>query len=126
MKVLQVVACAYRATIEEQDDTVLWLTQAMRGAGAELDVLLRANAVNYAVRGQDASGLTFGDWRQTQPPRIADDVARLLAKGAAIYVVAEDLVDRGLGNAATVDGTQRIERATLPKLMNGYDQVWHW
>jgi hypothetical protein len=126
MKVLQVVACAYRATIEEQDDTVLWLTQAMRGAGAELDVLLRSNAVNYAVRGQDASGLTFGDWRQTQPPRIPDDVARLLAKGAAIYVVAEDLVERGLGNAPIVDGTQRVERAMLPSLMNGYDQIWHW
>jgi sulfur relay (sulfurtransferase) DsrF/TusC family protein len=126
MKLLQVVACAYRATIEEQDDTILWLSQAMKGAGAELDVLLRANAVNYAALGQDASGLKFGDWQQTQPPRIADDVARLVSKGVAVYVVAEDLTERGLGNAAMVDGTMRVERAALPHLMAGYDQVWHW
>jgi len=126
MKVLQIVESAYRATIEEQDDTILWLTQAMRNAGAELDVLLRANAVNYAVKGQDASGLAFGDWKQTQPPNIPDDVARLIGKGVAIYAVAEDLADRGLGDARMVDGVERVGRATLPRLMGGYDQIWHW
>ena len=126
MKVLQIVESAYRATIEEQDDTILWLTQAMRNAGAELDVLLRANAVNYAITGQDASGLSFGDWKQTQPPNIPDDVARLIGKGVAIYAVAEDLTERGLGNARMVDGVERIGRAALPRLMGGYDQIWHW
>jgi len=126
MKVLQIVESAYRATIEEQDDTILWLTQAMRNAGAELDVLLRANAVNYAITGQDASGLSFGDWKQTQPPNIPDDVARLIGKGVAIYAVAEDLAERGLGNARMVDGVERIGRAALPRLMGGYDQIWHW
>src|SRR5512144_776010 len=71
MKVLQVVDTAYRATLEEQDDTIIWLTHAMRGAQAELDLLLSGNAVNYALVGQDASGLAFGEWRQTQPPRLA-------------------------------------------------------
>ena len=126
MKVLQIVESAYRATIEEQDDTILWLTQAMRNAGAELDVLLRANAVNYAITGQDASGLSFGDWKQTQPPNIPDDVARLIGKGVAIYAVAEDLAERGIGNARMVDGVERIGRAALPRLMGGYDQIWHW
>ena len=36
MKTLQIIRTAYRATIEEQDDTVVWITRAMRGAGAEL------------------------------------------------------------------------------------------
>ena len=47
---------------------MVWITLAMRGAGAELDVLLTGDAVNYAARGQDASGRTLGTWRQTQPP----------------------------------------------------------
>jgi hypothetical protein len=126
MKVLNIIECAYRATIEEQDDTIVWLTHAMKGAGADLSVLLRGNAVNYAVRGQNAAGLAFGDWRQTQPPRIADDIASLAAKGVAVYILAEDLVQRGLEGEDLVPGLERVTRDGLPALFAGHDQIWHW
>lgn len=126
MKVLQVISSAYRATFEEQDDTVLWLTQAMKNAGGALDVLLTGNAVNYAVRGQDASGLSFGSWKQTQPPRIEDDLARMTTKGIAVYALADDLVERGLSDVTLVPGVRRIQRGDIARLMNGYDQVWRW
>lgn len=126
MKVLQMISSAYRATFEEQDDTVLWLTQAMKNAGGEFDVLLTGNAVNYAVRGQDASGLSFGGWKQTQPPRIEDDLARMTTKGIAVYALADDLVARGLSDVTLVPGVRRIQRGDIARLMNGYDQVWQW
>jgi sulfur transfer complex TusBCD TusB component (DsrH family) len=126
MRVLNIVECAYRATLEEQDDTIVWLTHAMKGAGADLGVLLRSNAVNYAVRGQDASGLRFGSAAQTQPPKLADDLGSLLKKSVSVYVVEEDLTDRGIQAASLIDGLERIKRRDLPALFERFDQVWHW
>ncbi len=126
MKVLQVIEAAYRATLEEQDDTIVWITHAMKGAGGDFSVLLRGNAVNYAVQGQDASGLSFGGWQQTEPPHLADDIAGLVEKGVDVYVLEEDLADRGLGNAAFVGGVQKLARTGVPALMDAHDQVWAW
>jgi hypothetical protein len=126
MKALNIIESAYRATIEEQDDTIVWLTHAMKGAGADLAVLLRGNAVNYAALGQDAAGLAFGGWRQTQPPRLGDDIGSLVAKGVPVYVLAEDLAERGLATDAIINGVERITRDSLPQLFARYDQVWHW
>ena len=126
MKVLQIIESAYRATLEEQDDTIVWITHAMKGAGADLDVLLRGNAVNYCLKGQDASGLAFGDWKQTQPPRLGDQVAGLVGKGVEVFYVEEDAAERGVDSANMVDGVQPVGRGGVAKLLGSYDQVWHW
>ncbi len=126
MRVLNIIESAYRATLEEQDDTIVWITHAMKGAGADLHVLLRGNAVNYAVQGQDASGLAFGDWRQTQPPRLAEDISGLIGKGVEVYVVEEDLAQRGLLNGDLIAGLKPVSRDGRPGLLASYDQVWHW
>ena len=125
-KVLQVIDTAYRCTLEEQDDPVVWITHAMKGAGADLALLLAGNAVNYAVRGQDASGLAFGGRRQTQPPRLEQDLAKLAAKGVTVYMVQEDAVERGIDSGDTIEGIERVSRANLAKLYDGFDQVWQW
>jgi intracellular sulfur oxidation DsrE/DsrF family protein len=126
MKALNVVETAYRATIEEQDDTVIWITHAMKGAGADLGVLLKANAVNYAVKAQDASGLSFGSEKQTHPPDLAGDVAGLIGKGVDVYVVEEDVSDRGLERTDLIDGLKQVSRSGVAKLFSEYDQIWHW
>lgn len=125
-KILEVIETAYRATLEEQDDTVVWITHAMKGAGGELAVLLRGNAVNYAVRGQDASGLAFGERKQTQPPRIDEDVAKLTGKGVDVYYVEEDASERGIQRGDLIEGVKPVARTGVPKLFASYDQVWHW
>ncbi len=126
MKILQIIETAYRATIEEQDDTIVWLTHAMRGAGGDFSVLLRGNAVNYAVPGQNAEGMSFGKWEQTQPPHNPDDIAGLIGKGVEILVVQQDLTERGLGETRLIDGVETISCSGLAKLLDQHDQVWHW
>ncbi len=125
-KYLQIIETAYRATIEEQDDTCVWIAHAMRGGGADIGVLLRGNAVNYGCRSQDASGLGFGEKRQSHPPDLARDVAGLIGKGVEVYVVEDDCAERGLERGDLIDGLKSVKRAGLAKLLSGYDQVWHW
>lgn len=125
-KVLQVVESAYRGTLEEQDDTIVWLTHAMKGAGLVTDMLLRGNAVNYPVTAQDASGLEFGGRKQTQPPQLANDLAKLIAKGVTVYIMRDDLEARGIKTDELIGGLTPIAASKLPDVFAGYDQVWHW
>ena len=126
MKVLNIIETAYRATLEEQDDPIVWLLYAMKGAGADVDVLLSANAVNYAVEAQDASGLALASAAQTQPPQLAQDVANLARKGVTVYVVDEALQERGISGEELICGIQTLPRARIAELFAGYDQVWQW
>ncbi len=124
--ILSVVERAYHGTIEEQDDTILWVSHMLKNAGADLSVLLRSNAVNYAVKGQDASGLNIGGVELSVPPRLDDDVIALANAGAPVYVVAEDLADRGISADDLCDGVQTVARADLAKLFDDHDAIWHW
>ena len=126
MKVLNIVETAYRATLEEQDDPVVWILHAMKGAGADHSVVLSGNAVNYAVMAQGVPPLMFGDKVQKHAPRIAEQVAGLIAKGVDVMVVRECIDQRGIDEQELMGGLTMVKQAALPKVMGGFDQVWHW
>jgi hypothetical protein len=126
MKVLNIISSGYRATLEEQDDTVVWLTHAIKGAGAEVDVLLRGPAANYVVEGQEAAPLTFGARTQRHGPDVHGQVASLAAKGVNIFVVEEDLRQRGLATAPRLPAAKLVPRAQVVALLSKYERVWHW
>jgi hypothetical protein len=113
--------------MEEQDDTILWLLAAMQGAGAEHTVVLRGNAVNYAVAGQGAPGLAIGGWEQTTAPRMDNDVIDLIDKRKIpVFVIEEDLAARGIGRGELVPGVELMSSAMLPKRMAEYAIISHW
>jgi hypothetical protein len=126
-KSLNIVESAYRAVMEEQDDTVLWLLAAMQGAGGAHTVVLRGNAVNYAIAGQGVPGLTIGEWKQTQAPKMDRDVVDLIEhRKIPVYVVEEDLAERGIEKDALVPGVELLSRQALPALCADYEIVSHW
>ena len=126
-KTLNIIESAYRAVMEEQDDTILWLLAAMQGAGAEHTVVLRGNAVNYAVAGQGVPGLTIGEWKQTQVPRMDNDVIDLIERRKIpVFVIEEDLAARGIERGELVPGVQLLSARMPPKQMAEYELVSHW
>ncbi len=125
-KILSVVERAYHGTIEEQDDTILWLSHMIKNAGTDISILLRGNAVNYGVMGQDASGLRFGDVKMEVPPTLDTDVANLVAAQVPTYIVSEDLEDRGIQRTELADGLKVISRKELADLFDSHDSIWHW
>lgn len=125
-KILCVVETPYRGTLEEQDDAVLWLTHALKNAGSEMGVLLRGNAVNYAVVAQDPAGVVIGKLPIEHPVYPHQDLLKMKKAGIPVHVVREDLGERGIPVESLVKDFELVSRSQLPDLFAQYDQVWHW
>ncbi|MCH8107259.1 MAG: DsrE family protein [Chloroflexi bacterium] len=98
----------------------------IKDAGADISVLLRGNAVNYGVIGQDASGLRFGNVTLDVPPTLDADISNLIAAQVPTYVVREDLADRGISEAGLAKGLKVVGRSELADLYDSHDSIWHW
>jgi predicted peroxiredoxin len=125
-KILSIVERAYHGTIEEQDDTILWMSHMLKNAGGDISILLRSNAVNYGVMGQDASGLKFGNVSLDTPPTLDQDVVNLINGGVLTYIVREDLEDRGIKQEELAKGLHIIGRNEVAGLYDSHDSIWHW
>ena len=75
----------------------------MKGAGADLDVLMRSNAVNDASKRQDVPALSFGGRTQQNAPHIAQIVSGLIGKGIAVTLIEEDIAEPGLADGDPIE-----------------------
>lgn len=125
-KILSVIETAYRGTLEEQDDTSIWFTHILKNSGAEVSILLKSNAVNYAVKGQNAAGLEFGGNPVPRFPRIEQDLVKMIEQAVPVYLIQEDIQDRGIADAELISGIRVISNSKLAQLFGEFDKIWHW
>ena len=125
MKLLNIISSGYRATLEEQDDTVVWISHCLCNAGGKVDLLLEGAAVNYPVRGQRVAPLALGGRAQRHGPDVHGQVCDFLGRGA-VYAVREDAEERGIDPRDMLQEVELVGRDALPDLLSRYDRVWHW
>ena len=123
---LSICEQAYRATAEEQDDTIIWLTHMLRKAEVDTGLLLRGGAVNYANKAQQAPPLVFGEWEQRHPAHLARDLERFMAEGGRVYVSDEDLARYALAADELIDGVQVVDWKGVVGLIAEHDVVMNW
>jgi DsrE/DsrF-like family len=127
MRILHIVECAYRATIEEQDDAAIWFAHMLsQKAGADCALLLRGNAVNYLNKRQRVDALRLGDATAGALPRLCDDVAAMIEHGIPTYYVDEDAGECGMDRADMIAGARPVARNALARLVAQYERVFHW
>jgi hypothetical protein len=126
MRALNIVSTAYRATSEEQNDTVIRFVHTARNSGADVELMLTGNSVNYAVRVQDSVPMTGSAAMPANRPRPADGLARFIGQGGNVFCVVEDVAARGIEPGTLIEGVQMVWRASLPVLFERFDRVWTW
>ena len=123
---LAICAQGYRATIEEQDDTVVWLIHLLQRNGIGTAILLRGSAVNYANAAQQPVAVSFGAWTQSHPADLARDLTRYQAEGGRVLAVREDLAAYGITDAELIDGVTVVARDEIATVVSEYDSVSIW
>lgn len=105
-------------------------TRALRRAGADVHLLVRGEALTYAVRGpaNDGAVRERGAARGDGGAHEGADVslASLLRREANVFYVDDDARAHQLGAADLVDSLKPVRSADLPALIGGYERVWHW
>ena len=124
--ILSICEQGYRATVEEQDDTVIWLTHMLRRSEMDIGLVLRGSAVNYASTSPEPVGVSFGDWTQAHPANLARDLESFIADGGRVYASSEDLAKYALERSKLVEGVIPLDFDGIVDLIGDHDIIMNW
>jgi len=124
-KILSVLAHTEYGNLEDSD-IGLFASAFAPVAGQSLALLLREDAVNYAVRGQDGTGIKIAGTVVQPGFLIETDLRSVQQTKIPVYVVREDLEARGIKPDELIEGVQLTSKTELGKLIDQFDTVWNW
>ena len=124
-KILSVLAHTEYGNLEDSD-IGLFASAFSSVAGQPLTLLLREDAVNYAVRGQDGTGIKIAGLTIQPGFLIETDLSSLKQSNIPVYAVSEDLEERGLKQGDLIAGVQFLSKKEMGKFVDQFDTVWNW
>ncbi len=124
-KILSVLSHTEYGNLEDSD-IGLFASAFAPVAGQQLGLLLREDAVNYALRGQDGTNIKIAGVPIQPGFLIETDLKSLQQTNIPVYAIREDLEERGIKPEEIIDGVKLMGRGELGKLVDQYDTVWNW
>jgi sulfur relay (sulfurtransferase) DsrF/TusC family protein len=110
----------------EDSDIGLFASAFASVAGQGMTLLLREEAVNYAVRGQDGTGIKIAGITVQPGFLIETDLKSLTQSNIPVYAIQEDLDERGVKKGDLVEGVRPMSRNEMGKFVDQFDTVWNW
>ena len=92
----------------------------------QMTLLLSEDAVNYAVRGQDGTGIKIAGGTVQPGFLIETDLQSLQDSKIPVYAVKDDLEERGLSERDLISGVKILRKDEFGKFVDQFDTVWNW
>jgi sulfur transfer complex TusBCD TusB component (DsrH family) len=124
-KILSILSHTEYGNLEDSD-IGLFASAFAPVAGQQLALVLREDAVNYAVRGQDGTGINIAGTVIQPGFLIETDLASLNQSSIPVYAIREDLEERGIAATDIIDGVKLMSQNELGKLVDQFDSIWNW
>jgi sulfur relay (sulfurtransferase) DsrF/TusC family protein len=110
----------------EDSDIGLFASAFAPVANQHLTLLLREDAVNYAVRGQDGSGIKVAGTVVQPGFMIETDLKAVQQTKIPVFVIREALEERGIKPEELIPGVQLLSNNEFGKFVDRFDTVWNW
>jgi sulfur transfer complex TusBCD TusB component (DsrH family) len=124
-KILSVLSHTEYGNLEDSD-IGLFASAFAPVTGHQLTMLLTEDAVNYALRGQDGTGIEIAGGTVQPGFLIETDLQSVQEAKIPVYAFREDLEERGIPPSELIKGVRLISRTELGKLIDEFDTVWNW
>lgn len=124
-KILSVLSHTEYGNLEDSD-IGLFASAFAPVASQPLTLLLREEAVSYAVRGQDGSGIKIAGAAVQPGFLIETDLKSVSQSNIPVYAVREDVAERGIQPDELIPEVQLLSKTELGKFVDQFDTVWNW
>ena len=124
-KILSVLSHTEYGNLEDSD-IGLFASAFAPVTSNQMTLLLSEDAVNYAVRGQDGTGINIAGGTVQPGFLIETDLQSLQDSKIPVYAVKDDLEERGISERDLISGVKILRKDEFGKFVDQFDTVWNW